>query len=512
MRIHSILLSFFVTACALAQTIEIVPPAALDAGNTGTWKVIVSNPGMEPTRPREVRLDFTPFEPLDGEVVSVPPGCHVADNGRQTACVPTVLEPGESEVYEYRFRLTGPYGAVFTYATYGYGIGESYVPDVSTTNLVELRRPFPVTNTNDSGPGSLRQAILEMNAVCNTDVVCDVLFHVEGPVPVEGWFTIRPLTPLPRVTARSFHLDGGTQTAYTGDTNPAGPELMLDGSLVTEWGHGLQLEGGVFATVTDLAIGNFGGNGIASTGLWETRIERCHLGMNPSGTLRAPNGLRGAQLVGGTIVVTDSLLGGNFRSGGWFETSTFLDVSRNRFVDNGASGFYVKLVPVLSNHGGASYNYIARNAHAGISVDRLSAGRFAANDFEDNLGRAIDIGIDGPTLAMVPGLPGFGGIVGAPVITSARYDNGDTILEASLAPLTPHPHLDDLIYFYASPHYKDGGELLGYAMRTGSTFTLRVPRDLRGQWVSAATFGMYVYGWDSVTTATSEVGELRLVE
>jgi hypothetical protein len=52
-------------------------------------------------------------------------------------------------------------------------------------------------------------------------------------------------------------------------------------------------------------------------------------------------------------------------------------------------------------------------------MDRLSTGYFAQNDFAGNLGRAIDIGIDGPTPQTNPGRPGQGGMVGAPVVTSA---------------------------------------------------------------------------------------------
>jgi hypothetical protein len=513
MRVISILLSLVVSLSAAAQTIEIVPPATLDATNTGTWKVIVSNPGTQTTLPREVRLDFTPIAPLDGQVISVPPGCHAADNGRQTACVPTTLAPGESLVYEYSFRLTGPYGQVFTYATYGYGTNG---PDISTTSTVAFGRAFAVTNANDSGPGSLRQVILDVNAACTVPgVPCDIVFRIDGPVPVEGWFTIRLLSPLPPVTAYASTINGASQTQHTGNTNLAGPELMLDGSLGTEWGHGLQF-GGVFATVAGLAVGNFPGNGIASTGVFDTRIERCYLGMDPSGTRRAPNGLRGTQIEGGAISVTDSILGGNFRSGGWFETTTTLLIARNRIVDNGASGLYVKVMPTRYL-AVAEDNLIAGNAHAGISVDRRSGGDFTRNTFEGNLGRAIDIGIDGPTLAMMPGLPGIGGIVGAPVITAVRVENGETVLEARIAPRSPfNAYLGEAVSFYASLTPRDGGVLLGtidaVTVRGGETFTLRVPRDLRGQWVSAATFAVYVYGWDDLATGTSEVSEPRLVE
>jgi Right handed beta helix region len=247
-------------------------------------------------------------------------------------------------------------------------------------------------------------------------------------------------------------------------------------------------------------------------------IERCHLGMDPAGTLRTPNGTRGAQIEGGRITVTDSLLGGNFRSGGWFETDKDATIARNRFTDNGASGLYARITPGTYNLVTVADNLIAGNAHAGISLSRESIGSYAQNSFPGNLGRAIDIGIDGPTLAMAPGLPGRGGIVGAPVITSVRFENGETVIEARIAPRSPwNVYLGEIVHFYANPVPKDGGELIGTVNpnpgdRGGQVFTLRVPRDLRGQWVSAATFAIYIYNWDDAAPGTSEVGLPRLVE
>lgn len=506
MRVISILLSLAVSFSAAGQTIEIVTPVALDAENTGTWQVILSNPGSQPTFPFELRVAFGLFHPLDGQVISAPAGCQSGID-RWTTCPASGLAPGERRVHEYRLRLTGPYGEVHTYADYGQGLSDR------ATSV--FGRPFPVTNTNDSGPGSLRQAILDMNAACaEPGVPCAPVFRIDGPVPVEGWFTIRPLAPLPPVTAYFFIIDGRTQTKHTGDTNPAGPELMLDGSL--SWIHGLQLEGSHVA-VTDLAIGNFPGNGIASNPGFETRIERCHLGMDPSGTRRAPNGLRGAQLEGGTITVRDNLLAGNFRSGGWFDTSDDVTITGNRFTDNGASGFYARTTPGYYNLVEVADNVIAGNAHAGISLDRESIGSYADNHFGPNLGRAIDIGIDGPTLAMVPGLPGRGGIVGAPVVTAVRYENGETVIEVRLAPRNPlNTYLGETVHVYASPVDKEGGEPIvsRTTMENGwkQTFTFRIPRDLRGQWVSAATFAIYIYNWDDAASGTSEIGEPRLVQ
>ena len=50
-----------------------------------------------------------------------------------------------------------------------------------------LRRTFTVTNTNDTGPGSLRQAILDANAAAGSDTIG---FDIPDP----GAHTISPAT------------------------------------------------------------------------------------------------------------------------------------------------------------------------------------------------------------------------------------------------------------------------------------------------------------------------------
>ena len=54
---------------------------------------------------------------------------------------------------------------------------------------------FTVTNTNDSGQGSLRQAILDANATAGTDVI---EFEISG----SDVHTIAPTSQLPTITGR----------------------------------------------------------------------------------------------------------------------------------------------------------------------------------------------------------------------------------------------------------------------------------------------------------------------
>ncbi len=93
--------------------------------------------------------------------------------------------------------------------------------------------PLVVNTTDDTNDGtcntshcSLREAFNEVNDGANAPVEFDIPSSDSG---FDGTvWTIRPAA-LPVLT-EALHLDGTTQTANQGDTNPAGPEIVLDGS------------------------------------------------------------------------------------------------------------------------------------------------------------------------------------------------------------------------------------------------------------------------------------------
>src|SRR5262249_52219757 len=71
-------------------------------------------------------------------------------------------------------------------------------PDGSTSPFAAS--PFVVINTNDSGPGSLRQAIKNANDTPPpTDQTDRINFDIPGTDP---FFTIRPVLALPPITVR----------------------------------------------------------------------------------------------------------------------------------------------------------------------------------------------------------------------------------------------------------------------------------------------------------------------
>src|SRR3954447_15983623 len=82
-----------------------------------------------------------------------------------------------------------------------------------------LADTYPVTNTNDSGAGSLRQAIIDANGHSGPD---NISFNIPG----SGVRTIAPVTELPAITS-PVTIDGYTQTGSTANTLANGDNAVL---------------------------------------------------------------------------------------------------------------------------------------------------------------------------------------------------------------------------------------------------------------------------------------------
>lgn len=78
---------------------------------------------------------------------------------------------------------------------------------------------FPVTNTNDSGPGSLRDAITAANGSAGSDVI-------QFNIPGSGVKTISPATALPTITD-PVTIDGYTQPGASANTQAVGTDAVL---------------------------------------------------------------------------------------------------------------------------------------------------------------------------------------------------------------------------------------------------------------------------------------------
>jgi titin len=162
---------------------------------------------------------------------------------------------------------------------------------------------FAVITANDSGEGSLRQAILDANANAGPNTV---IFDVPGA----GVHTIRPLSPLPTVTG-PLSLDATFQPGYAG-----APLIELDGSLAGNSADGLTISGGE-STVRGLALDSFAGSGIVLRDNGGDLITADYVGTNVTGTAARGNGTgvfvdnTSDNTVGGTGAGAGDVISGN---------------------------------------------------------------------------------------------------------------------------------------------------------------------------------------------------------
>ena len=106
---------------------------------------------------------------------------------------------------------------------------------------------FVVTNTNDAGTGSLRDAITAANSTANTPVAADqILFTIAGTQP----YVISPNSELPAIT-EALVIDGENK-------------VVLDGTNAGTGANGLTLDSSN-SLVHHLTIKNFDGVGLAIT-------------------------------------------------------------------------------------------------------------------------------------------------------------------------------------------------------------------------------------------------------
>ena len=161
--------------------------------------------------------------------------------------------------------------------------------------------PFIVTNTNDSGPGSLRQAILDADASMNIAHDNTVVFNIPGG----GVHSIRPASPLPAI--KDLTIDGYSQPGSRPNSLASGSDAVLtielDGSAAGAGADGLVNLGAVpgagipGVTVRGLVINRFGGRGIHVTGPGGSgfpgfvTVQGCYIGTDATGTQALGNGV-----------------------------------------------------------------------------------------------------------------------------------------------------------------------------------------------------------------------------
>ncbi len=288
---------------------------------------------------------------------------------------------------------TGPTGhvsfvAVFPQLTYG-----RYITATATDtngNTSEFSRcvsasssvagmTFTVVNTNDSGPGSLRQAIDDANAAVT--VADTIAFNIPGAGP----HIISPLTPLAVLSDPFTTIDGYTQPGASANTIPGAQannavlKIRLDGGTRTGAFDGLKIEG-QNCEIRGLAIVRFSGDGIETAAQENINIRGCFIGLDETGAIQ-----------------------GNFANGIFINgaPNTFIGgggVNQNVISGNGADGILVSSANSIGTE--VSQNLIGlgpsglvarRNSGDGVRILNATECLVYGNVISGNMGDGLEI-------------------------------------------------------------------------------------------------------------------------
>jgi hypothetical protein len=407
---------------------------------------------------------------------------------------------------------------------------EQTSPTAMARSTVQSYYAIIVDRAADAGPGTLRAAIEEANAVGKP---AKILFHLPPPIPAGGWYTIVPETPLPPITVVSMVLDGTEQTRFSGDTNPRGPEIAIDGHLAH---YGLEIHSRCEAKVAGLVLGNFDAN----QGLWFTKSGPCnslpytvdgerwvtdnYIGTDPTGTVAWPN-LRGVRADFGAGDIRDNVISGNTYSGMWcwqtFGNQESLNVDHNRFgtaadgvtpLPNGAAGMLFG--PRVSAD--VRRNIIANHPGMGIALSREGETyvEIRENSMRDNGGIGIDWGVDGVSPRMIDDGESY---PNAPLMLAGRYEAATNRTYFSLTsnnrgPAGPNGFGFRFDFYANRTADGDGEQWLDPIGYTADEYWF--PGDLRGKWIVATTTRYPVFGAKRprLTTQSPGLGDARTSE
>jgi hypothetical protein len=237
-----------------------------------------------------------------------------------------------------------------------------------------------VTNTKDSGSGSLRTAIYFAfdKSTDPQPVATTITFHIPttdaGYTAGTGIFRIKPTYLLPAL-GNGTTIDGSSQTGFTGNTNVNGPEVALDGTNFTalggafgtfapglilrannctikglsiinfnEWGIWIHqggtgnLVGGTTAAARNIISGNaFDGVGIEDVGTTGNLVQGNYIGTDQTGAIVTPNNNTGVDIFNGA---SGNTVGGT--AAGQHEECTETDESHDvRLPSRGAHRAFV---------------------------------------------------------------------------------------------------------------------------------------------------------------------------
>jgi len=257
-----------------------------------------------------------------------------------------------------------------------------------------LLATFVVTDPADSGPGTLRQAILDANSNVASTAADVIAFNLPGDGPVR---TIRPLSALPEVTGL-VTIDGRTQP---------GAAVELDGSLAGPDVNGLTVSATKGSIIRGLVINRFSGHGVSLVSGYGVSLLANYIGTDATGNLDLGNGGAGVRIAAGAVTLGDSrvpdagnVISGNGLAGVWMPPGPRpsgggaiilgnrigTNAAGDRAVPNDGDGVLAEwagTVTIGANFSAAARNVISGNRGNGVRVAGGSAnvsGNYVGTD------------------------------------------------------------------------------------------------------------------------------------
>jgi len=279
-------------------------------------------------------------------------------------------------------------------ATDIYGNTSELGPSIRSVSLVSPAA-FTVVNTNDSGAGSLRQAIIDSNSRAGNGTNT-IVFNISSA----GVQRISPASPLPPLAA-SVVLDGYTQSGATANTLANGFNanllIRLDGTNTLGTGvDGLQIAASN-CVVRGLYLTSFSGDGLEIASGANSAVEGCVIGLDAANMdlgntgngvlVNAPVGR-----IGGTTPAARNLLSGNQGCGVRVDAGGAGSLVQGNFVGPDASGALDR---------GNATDGVLLSGVTGCTVGGAMAG--AGNLLSGNTSDGVEISSVGATMNYVLG-------------------------------------------------------------------------------------------------------------
>jgi parallel beta-helix repeat protein len=308
---------------------------------------------------------------------------------------------------------------------------------------------YTVSNTNDSGAGSLRQAILDANAsVGGTD---DINFTVAGTITLQS--------ALPSLQG-SIRVNGNTAPGFV-----SAPLVAINGNGLAA--NGLELVGSNHL-VRALVIRNFAGDGIV-VGSIDNVVRGCWVGMDLTGSAASSNTGNGIEVTGSANTIDANVVSGNHEVGILVSGSEHV-VTSNRIgttasgvqaLGNGNYGLKVLANSTTVGSPGLG-NVISANV-VGLSLE--GNGNVAvSNVVGTNAAGTTSIGSQSTGIEIW----GDNNIVGGPSLTNKNIVSGNAYIGVRV---------------FASA---SGTHIRGNYIGLNATGTAAVPNDTIGVYVSGA--------------------------